>query len=87
MNISKIITLAQNASALLKVAADLPIVGGIVEIATSVIDVATEAAEDMRAAGQAEGLDQLNAILEPLHAEILSLSAAVDAAAAEAAKG
>lgn len=86
MKFDDLLALANSATKLVKATGLAPNIAELAEAATEVVEVVRRNIDDGQAALAATEVAQLNAILEPLHARVLTLSQRLDAAAEAASK-
>lgn len=86
MKFSDLLSLANSATKLVKATGLAPNVVELAEAATEIVAVVQRNIDEGKAALAATEIAELNAILEPLHARVLTLSNRLDAAAGEASK-
>lgn len=86
MKFDDLLALANSATKLVKATGLAPDVVELAEAATEIVGIVQRNVDDGKAALAATEVAQLNAILEPLHARVLTLSQRLDAAAEAASK-
>ena len=86
MKFSDLMALANSATKLIKATGFAPNVVELAEAAAEIVAVVQRNVDEGKAAMAVTEFEQLEAILEPLHARVMTLSARLDAAAGQAAK-
>lgn len=86
MKFDDLIALANSATKLVKATGLVPNVVELAEAVTEIVAVIQRNIDEGHAALAATEISQLNAILEPLHARVLTLSQRLDSAAEAASK-